>query len=887
MTTRKKLGLGLGTLISLLLSFVIINGLHPQKASAFTPAQINSATFKFTDATTIVMKIAGQPDTQFLYPGSPTTIGIVSFNVFDVQDGYACPTLPPNPAEFSFTTQKTSISIPTVEVNKITSSTTSIQASLAIAIRQNSNCNQSVSRTISVAIPTGVFINGSPTGSVTGTSDACYQSGWAFSWLACPVVTTAQTAANAMYGFVEDQLKFTVLQNCSTPSCADSLGQQHDSVHSAWNNFRILVSGLVVILLLVMVISQAIGTGPFDAYTVRKMLPRLVMGVILIQISWPVFSWIVNTVDHLGVGLADIMYAPFGGAKALDLNTVMQPFTGGTAETFNWIGFIGVAIGAIVAPFLMLGIILTVLVAIFVGFLTLLFRKILIILALIFVPVALIAWMMPNDGLRKYWKLWWDNFIKALMMFPLIIALIAAGRIFAKIGSGQGDIVGFFIVLVGFFGPLFILPKTFKWGGTLMQAAGQGIASAGQKGLKKPKEFLGERQKGYSAERKRQSQERYKNEEGFNIRRPWRRPIDLLRSGQWDPTRFGGQGRIREQAMIGYTAAGAESEQKDIEAANRATQLAIERIHPDEQDAYGRALAAGQKLKIDGNRIRAERYKKDDIMADGKKAYGGELKINKDGSIDGALDATKASLLETRSGLDQITRLGGEKNISYVQAAFERAMDSDDTAQIEMMNKFTTANVQSLFAKLPHMYKNNNYAVKGHHEEHDVVRTVEGLKPEDITSLSGVGMRTLRDNLITRASNESLTADERQKSLAGLQRLTSVFQAAASDPTLRGRIPSDVATAMSELATSRVGKNVKGEDIKIDASWGVDASLDDIASRFNAQGILRETAPPPPAESPGPGEPGHSAPPPPISPAPPPGGGTGEGPNVPPGVPFS
>lgn len=349
---------------------------------------------------------------------------------------------------------------------------------------------------------------GSPVG-VTGDDEACYSSNWALSWIACPVITTAQTLANEMYEFVENQLKFRVEDG----NQADSLGdpQTKKDVKGAWNNFRILVSGLVVILMLVMVIGQAIGTGLFDAYTVKKMLPRLVMGVIMIQLSWPIFSFVINFADDLGRGLADIMYAPFGGSDALNLKEVMAPYAdkskdGQTALLFSWFSFLGGVIAIVVAPFLVLGAILTILVAIFVAFLTLLFRKILIILSLIFVPVALIAWMMPNEGLRKYWKLWWDNFIKALMMFPLIILIIAAGRIFAKIGSGTSDLVGFFIVLVGFFGPLFILPKTFKWGGTAMTMAGNAMTKAQTASLKKPKEALkgfneryqGERAKAYS-----------------------------------------------------------------------------------------------------------------------------------------------------------------------------------------------------------------------------------------------------------------------------------------------------------------------------------------------------------------------------------------------------
>src|SRR3990167_2572959 len=399
-------------------------------------------------------------------------------------------------------------------------------------------------------------------GSVTGDNEACYKSGWELSWVACPVITAAQGLANTLYNFVEDQLKFRVEDG----KTKDSLGDQREEVKKAWNNFRILVSGLVVILMLVMVISQAIGGGLFDAYTVKKMLPRLVIGVILIQLSWPIFSWVINTVDDLGRGLADIMYAPFGGADALNLNKIMEPFVGAGVIAFNWFGVLGIVALGVVAPFLILGLMLTVLVAIFAGFLTLLFRKILIILALITVPVALIAWMMPNEGLRRYWKIWWDNFLKALMMFHLIILIIAAGRIFAKIGSGQEDnLIGFFIILIGFFGPLFILPKTFKWGGTAMAMAGQKISDARVKALSKPKEYLKKQQEGYSALRDARSSFRYNNPDEYrkNWRARaafWRRPIDSFKAGGLNPLLGLPGSELRARQKIGFVARGDEYE---------------------------------------------------------------------------------------------------------------------------------------------------------------------------------------------------------------------------------------------------------------------------------------------------------------------------------------
>src|SRR3989344_654823 len=164
-----------------------------------------------------------------------------------------------------------------------------------------------------------------PPGGSTGDNEACYKNDWGLSWLFCPLIEGASKVSERLYGFVEDQLKFVF------PA---SIGGDKGGVRDAWNSIRILVSGLVVILMLVMVISQAIGSGPFDAYTIRKMVPRLVAGVILIQLSWPVFGWIINSVDVIGRGLADIMYAPFGGASKMNLLSLLGQF-GREAVAFN------------------------------------------------------------------------------------------------------------------------------------------------------------------------------------------------------------------------------------------------------------------------------------------------------------------------------------------------------------------------------------------------------------------------------------------------------------------------------------------------------------------------------------------------------------------------
>jgi hypothetical protein len=76
------------------------------------------------------------------------------------------------------------------------------------------------------------------------------------------------------------------------------------------------------------------------------------------------------------------------------------------------------------------------------------------------------------------------------MMYPLIILLISGGRVFAWVAGGDGGIVAFFTVMIGFFGPMFILPKTYKWGGSIMTTAGGAISNGMAKASKPASDYL-------------------------------------------------------------------------------------------------------------------------------------------------------------------------------------------------------------------------------------------------------------------------------------------------------------------------------------------------------------------------------------------------------------
>ncbi|HET9722016.1 MAG TPA: MFS transporter, partial [Candidatus Saccharimonadales bacterium] len=435
-----------------------------------------------------------------------------------------------------------------------------------------------------------------------------HAAGLAFAWAVCPVLDVANALTTSLENLFEDQLSFSVSQlgNCSSNTPTDGCFK----VQKSWALMRDIAASLLVIVMLIMVFSQAASFGPFDAYTVKKLLPRLVAAVILMQISWYLFAWVIDLVNDVARGIADIMYYPFGGPNQMDLWHLLSnaKLSDGLLGAMNWGAIAVFAFLGYAFVFTMLGFAFTAIIALFFAVITLVFRKVLLILLLILSPIAVLAWVLP--GTERYWKMWRDNFFKALAMFPIAVAIIAAGRIFCSIVGTQDNtqFLNLIFIMVGYFGPLFILPKTFKWGGQAMQMAGENINKVGNKLGERQKKFWDNRQEGWSTERKRRSQERVSGHKQYKgLSQVWNRPLDKVLSGQWDPTLGPRGSRRRFEAVTGYEAAGRESSGKTAETAKAAAQQLFD--NAQDHDEVARMLMRGQPFDYIDKRGKKRHYK--------------------------------------------------------------------------------------------------------------------------------------------------------------------------------------------------------------------------------------------------------------------------------------
>ena len=284
--------------------------------------------------------------------------------------------------------------------------------------------------------------------SASGDAQACTDAtldcqGGSLNWLICPVITAMQGAAEKLDGFIMNTLDIDVKPIFDQKTAASK------GYYQAWNSFRILGTAVLIIGGLIMIASQAFGLEILDAYTIRKVLPRLLVAVIGISLSWPLMRLAVDFFDVLGFDIRSLMYAPFSHLGGnISISTGILTTLGATAVIF--------ATG--LASLTFIG---TALLAVLVGFVILVIREIALVMLIIVAPFAIACYILPNT--QKLWKLWSENFLGLMLMFPIISALIAAGHIFAAItvrgGSNDtGGLIAQAIGILAYFLPYFLLP---------------------------------------------------------------------------------------------------------------------------------------------------------------------------------------------------------------------------------------------------------------------------------------------------------------------------------------------------------------------------------------------------------------------------------------------
>lgn len=284
----------------------------------------------------------------------------------------------------------------------------------------------------------------------------------AINWLLCPLVDGAQAIVKNVGAWVVQQLevnKCLFAHPTIEGDCNENENVSATHIYNAWNTFRLMSLSLLVLIGLIAVVSQALGFEFIDAYTIRKVLPRMVIAVVAISISWQLMFLAIQLTNASGVAIRAMIFAPFGDLRNAQVNPTLlfgsAGLAGGLLSTMGLLSFIGTAALAVIIAFLF-----TVL------------RLVAIMALVIFAPVAILSSILP--GTQKLWKLWHEGLSGALIMYPIVIAFITVGSAFGKIlgtlqpGSGATGVVYGAMAIVATYAPFFLIPKAFSLAGGLV-----------------------------------------------------------------------------------------------------------------------------------------------------------------------------------------------------------------------------------------------------------------------------------------------------------------------------------------------------------------------------------------------------------------------------------
>ncbi|HSX14805.1 MAG TPA: hypothetical protein VLE72_02745 [Candidatus Saccharimonadales bacterium] len=296
-------------------------------------------------------------------------------------------------------------------------------------------------------------------------ASGCSISG-GFAFILCPTIDMGNQIFRGLESEVVNILQTGPLDN-----------QSYQGAYNVWQAFRGLANILFILIFLVVIFSSTLSIG-LSNYDIKKILPRLVIAVVLVQFSWILMQLAFDITNIISAGIADLI-------------TRAVPSTVNTSPS-DVINAVGIAITGIAAVAITVAFALPLIIALFslilsilAVFLTLELRKLILLILIVLAPFAFIAWVLPNT--ESIFKTWFKTFSRLLLMYPLIVLLFA----FAGIGSAivnyspSADI--WQIILASLFpiAAFFAVPMTFKWAGSGLTAAnnafGKLTAGAGNK----------------------------------------------------------------------------------------------------------------------------------------------------------------------------------------------------------------------------------------------------------------------------------------------------------------------------------------------------------------------------------------------------------------------
>ena len=304
-----------------------------------------------------------------------------------------------------------------------------------------------------------------PSENSTGTS--CDVQG--IGWFICPVSNWLADGIDFMYSALQEFLKTKPLETTN----------QNSGIYLAWVIMRNISNVAFIVAFLVIVYSQLTSVG-ISNYGVKKMIPRLVIAAVLVNLSFTICAILLDLSNIAGYAFQDAFMGIKNTISTVGENTGVGwtwsevimlilsngAFAAGAAYTIS-LGseLLPLALSAVVGIGLVLLLVLLIMAA----------RQALIVILIIISPLAFVCYLLP--GTEKWFKKWKDLFLTMLVFFPAFSVVFGgaqlAGILIIQNATGPNggimQILGMVVQVI----PLALTPIILKFsGGVLGKFAG-------------------------------------------------------------------------------------------------------------------------------------------------------------------------------------------------------------------------------------------------------------------------------------------------------------------------------------------------------------------------------------------------------------------------------
>lgn len=245
-----------------------------------------------------------------------------------------------------------------------------------------------------------------------------------------------------------------------------------------WNYFKDITNLIFVIFFLIVIFSQLTGVG-INNYGIKKILPRIIITAILVNLSYIICQLAVDVSNILGSNFRGFFenienIAIQNGAISAEAQSTS---IAGLVAAILGIGAVGTAgiIGAAVYAggiegliWMLIPVILTGVVAVVSALVTMAARQALIFLLVMISPLALVAYMLPNT--EKWFTKWYRLFARMIFFYPLFSILYGASSLagLVLITSANGDALRVVLGIAVKILPLFLSIPLMRMSGTVL-----------------------------------------------------------------------------------------------------------------------------------------------------------------------------------------------------------------------------------------------------------------------------------------------------------------------------------------------------------------------------------------------------------------------------------